>query len=52
MSFGFLAMTDNYLGETDLCVSAGQIWIERQCTLTLSNAFSGAVSKVLNSAHQ
>ena len=47
----FFGVTDEYLGETDVPVSSGQIRIERQRSLELGNALVGAIGLVQDAAH-
>ncbi len=43
MSFGLSGATDKNLGVTDIRVSGGQIWIQRQRPLELGNGLGRAV---------
>ena len=50
MSFGLFGATDKNLGETDVPVSVGQIWIQRQRSLELGNGLGRALGLVQDAA--
>ena len=43
MSFGLFGAAGEYLGETDVAVSGGQVRIQRQCPLEFGNALVRAL---------
>jgi ADP-ribosylglycohydrolase len=51
MSFGLSGATDKKLGVTDIRVSGGQIWIQRQRPLELGNGLGRVVGLVEDAAH-
>ena len=51
MGFGFFRMADEYLGQTDVPLSSGQVRIERQRALEFGDALVRAIGLVQDAAH-
>jgi hypothetical protein len=51
MIVGFFGTTTEILGETDVCVSGGQVSVQRQRSLEFWNASSGAVAEIVDKTH-
>src|SRR5208282_2761028 len=51
MGLGFFEASDKNLGETDYCVSVGQVRVQRQRTFTFGDSLRGLVAVHLDPAH-